>query len=111
MKLKQFAAALKELLKNHEGFCSVEYSDNIWDSVTLRITKEKKEDWPRGIYYNANYCVLLVGGDAQREENSKQYVITKPVSNWLKVRAKTDSLEAILAYLTKKFKEFDVKVS
>lgn len=83
------------------------FSSNICDCVTIRLSKEKKEDWKYNIFHNSPYLILHVFSERQREENSnsEKYLAEVSVSDLCdgkkKMRKKTGNLDAIFNHIKK----------
>lgn len=88
-------------------FFKCEFSGNICDSVTVRLSKEKKEDWKYNIFHNSPYVILHVFSERQREENSNpEKYLTEVSSDGFsrekkKMRKKTGNLDAIFNHIKK----------
>ena len=110
MKLKDFAAKLESSLKSifPNSYLKIEYSEGIWESVSLWFTKEPKEQWTNNIMHNASYIIFTCGGEKQKEKDSNpnKYKLMAPaigISNF-KIRAKTGNLDQIHDYIVEKFR-------
>lgn len=88
-------------------FFQCSFSSNICDGVTIRLSKEKKEDWKYNIFHNSPYLILHVFSERQREENSNSEKYSTEVSSdglgreIKKMRKKTGNLDAVFNHIKK----------
>lgn len=89
---------------------------NLMDSIVVKFTQEKREDWPNGIYMNGKYmnvhinCTDQNGRDLEREPTNPEFFTLELVSaqytykgNYLR-KCKKVSAEKIVQHVGKYFK-------
>lgn len=106
-------AELAEKINSEIGpkfpFFKCEFSTNICDCVSIRLSLQRKEDWTNNIFHNSPYLILFIFCERQREENSNSEKYTVEVSSSgfsrekKKMRKKTGNLPQIFAHLEKYF--------
>lgn len=105
--LSDLAEKINSEIAPHFPFFKCGFSTNLCDSVTVRLSKEKKEDWANNIFHNSPYVILHIFSERQREENSNSEKYVAEVSaNGLgreikKMRKKTGNLESIFVHIKK----------
>lgn len=88
-------------------FFKCEFSSNICDCVTIRLSLQEKEKWANNIFHNSPYVILHVFSEKQREENSnsEKYLAEVSVSDLCdgkkKMRKKTGNLDSIFNHIKK----------
>lgn len=86
-------------------FFQCSFSSNICDCVTVRLSKEKKEEWANNIFHNSPCLIIHIFCERQREENSdlEKYTVETSVSGLekKKMRKKTGNLDAIFNHIKK----------
>lgn len=91
-------------------FFNCKFDTNLCDSVCIKASKQKKEDWINGIYHNSPYVIIMVTPKASqgREREGCQY--EAELLSWgfrydtvKPMRKKTGSLEQIKKHLEKFF--------
>jgi hypothetical protein len=105
--LNDLAEKINSEIAPHFPFFKCEFSTNLCDSITVRLSLQKKEEWTNNIFHNSPYLIFLVFAERQREENSnpEKYCV-ESASDGLgrekkKMRKKTGNLEAIFAHIKK----------
>lgn len=105
--LSDLAEKINSEIAPHFPFFKCEFSTNFCDSVTICLSKEKKEDWANNIFHNSPYLILHVFSERRLEENSNSEKYVAEVSadglgrEIKKMRKKTGNLESIFVHIKK----------
>ena len=105
MQLKNMADYLtKELTKL--PYIKITYSGGICDSISIIISKDKKETWPHGYLENSNYMRAMIFCKGQREQENDLFVIH---SGHIRQIKKPSTASKITNHLLKEIKKWEAK--
>jgi len=90
-------------------FFNCHFAPNLCDSVFIKASKQKKEDWSNGIFHNSPYLIISVMPKySNRETEGCKYEVEMLSWGFSKdvrtpLRKKTGTLEQIAIHLQKYF--------
>lgn len=104
--LAELAEKINSEIAPNFPFFKCEFSSNICDSVSIRLSLQVKEEWTNNIFHNSPYLIIHIFCERQREENSDLEKYTVEVSTFglrekKKMRKKTGNLPQIYSHLEK----------
>ncbi len=109
-KMNDICEKTKTALEGSLPWLRIDTNDNIMSSVTIRGTKEPKDQWINGIFHNARYFIIsIVPPDGDRYYTGQDTVTVKLDSvgfRDVKFRKYTGPVEKVIA----KIKEFIAKM-
>ena len=105
--LSELAEKINSEIASNFPFFKCEFSSNICDCVTIRLSLQEKEKWVNNIFHNSPYLILHVFSERRLEENSNSEKYVAEVSadglgrEIKKMRKKTGNLESIFVHIKK----------
>lgn len=107
--LTELAEKLNEKFAGKIPYFNCIFSDNLCDSVVIRLSLEKKENWKYNIFHNSPFLICHIFASDQREETSNpekylaEYSACGMSPETKKLRKKTGNLNQIFSHLEKYF--------